>query len=225
MKYKHYKKEQINILSAMVNIITLIFTVIITVASALIIYCNVSLELYPVSQNSMYPTINPNRVDEDFVYVTKNVSHINHGDVIVYKHNGKLVVKRVIAMQGDKLKIDTTEDDTFAFFIQKAGQNTWQQVNENYIQDKSVYQQQYYDFYSPHYNKTFETDSNGDRYLIVENGEIFCLGDNRLESNDSIDYGCQPVENIIGEVEYIVHGQDFRITQIFLQFLGLVTWK
>ena len=48
----------------------------------------------------------------------------------------------------------------------------------------------------------------GDKVEILENGEVFVLGDNRPNSQDSRYIGTIPVNNIIGKATYLIYPID-----------------
>lgn len=84
-------------------------------------------------------------------------------------------IKRVIGIAGDHVKITETGD----VYINDV------KLNETYL-DKSV-----------------KTPITGEFYdLIVPEGYIFVMGDNRSASTDSREFGCIPLKKVEGRVKY-----------------------
>lgn len=132
---------------------------ILLIAALLIIYVlNTVVPTAFVSGKSMYPTLK----NGDIVTCTKDLSSLNRGDIVVYKlEDGKRVIKRIIALPGDRIKI--VDGQPF--------------VNG----EPSPYQ---YDVI-----KDAGTLLKNEHELTLENNQYFCLGDNRNESADCRVYG------------------------------------
>lgn len=131
---------------------------------------------YAVEGQSMYPTLHP----DDLLYTDKrsfNQNEILRGDIVVIKlETGFNVVKRVIAVAGDSVKIENGK-----LYVNNV------QQNELYI------------------NKFEEGLVPADLYEnIVPEGYVFVLGDNRLHSSDSREFGFVNVDIIKAKVKSIV---------------------
>lgn len=126
-----------------------------------------------VNGNSMFPTLNNN--DRLIIY---NISYTPKvGDIVVFKPNGdekNLYIKRIVATQGQKLKVDIYE-------------------NKIFIDGK-----EYVDNFS-HDNINMYWDHNGE--VTVPENSYFVLGDNRDNSLDSrsISVGFVNRESILGK--------------------------
>lgn len=235
MIYKTYKKKHYNVFQYIGMTMLALACILLLFLSGLMFYCNTFLEYHPVDGVSMQPLLNPSGKNEDYVYITRQTNNITYGDVIIsLKSNGNyLVIKRVIAMGGDNIMIkptgeflEGTNDPEYAFFIQYNSQGEWIELDEPYIKDKSVYT--YFvkaDFEDYSVNKNFLKTENGELYLHIGDDEIFYAGDNRTNSEDCIDNGPQKLENVIGKVVYIIHGNESRLWQLIKQFLGISEWK
>jgi signal peptidase I len=129
-----------------------------------------------------------------------------HGDIIVFRYPPDLsqtLVKRLIGMPGDHLKIDNG-------IVYRNGKR----LNEPYVYHKYAYNPQFDNF--PNLccrpvKEQLATErqeamlqnnvSNGE--LIVPSGNYFAMGDNRDNSSDSRFWGFVPRENIIGKPVFI----------------------
>jgi len=105
---------------------------------------------------------------------------INRGDIIIFEppvENDKerTYVKRCIGLPGDEIILN----DDKVIVNKKI-------LNEDYVKGKGL---AIYVF----------------QKLKVPNGFIYVLGDNRLNSNDSRNFGFVPQENIIGKVVLIIY--------------------
>lgn len=105
------------------------------------------------------------------------------GDVVVIKHGkefDKPLIKRVIATQGQSLKIDFTEGTVFV---------NNNQLDESYIKEKMWLR--------------------GDNTIpsVIPDGYCFVMGDNRNNSGDSRHkmVGLIPNEDIIGQAKFIIY--------------------
>jgi len=105
---------------------------------------------------------------------------VERGDIIVLdvsdypdEFSGKLIVKRLIAMEGDELYC---EDGVI--YIKYSASDNFIALEEDYT--SSI---------TPSFSRT-----------KVGKGEIFFLGDNRANSNDSTEVGCLPISVVYGKV-------------------------
>lgn len=101
------------------------------------------------------------------------------GDIVVFhlvnEYYQEPLVKRVIATEGQHVKIDLNEKQVY--------------VNGSPIEDKNVYLEN--NFYNPGYfDYNLTRDENGHEIFIatVPEGKIFVMGDNRNHSTDSRSY-------------------------------------
>ena len=130
-----------------------------------------------VNQSSMYPTLKDKQLGFSNILMYK-LFGINRFDVVIFyaPQIDDYLVKRVIALEGEKVEFKDN-----VLYINDL------RVEENFI-DKD-YQQSIIDQYG-YFNKDFGP-------LIVSEGEVFLVGDNRLYSVDSRDYGPFKVSDII----------------------------
>lgn len=129
-----------------------------------------------VRGESMYPTL----VENDYLIINRMAYKFNEpkkGDIIVFKTNllqedgkHKDLVKRVIAVSGDHIKIEDSKV---------------------YVNDKLLDEPYIHDNY---------TEGNID--MVIPEGEVFTMGDNREESLDSRyeDVGLVDDKDIMGKV-------------------------
>lgn len=125
---------------------------------------------FKVEGDSMNLTL----VNNDVVYVRKTKS-FKQGDLIAFNYNNKLLVRRVIALEGDKVNID---QNGYILVIDK-------KLEENYIQSRKD---------NPLRDEIFP--------YTVSQGHIFVLGDHRTHAIDSRmrDLGAIDQNQIVGKV-------------------------
>ena len=114
-----------------------------------------------VEGTSMMPSLD----DQERIFVNKFVYRlepIERGDIVVFRYPrdpSKSYIKRVIAMAGDRVRIDD---------------------GQVYVNDKPIYE----DYVPPAY-----TDTRSFREITVPPHEYFMLGDHRSMSDDSRNFG------------------------------------
>lgn len=125
----------------------------------------------------------------DVLYATRSAKNVSRGDVVIIDVTGhpvyrnadgseKLLIKRLIAIEGDSVKCE----DGY-LYLKKAGEAEYSKLEEPYL--------------------TQTTDDFGkfeNEEVIVGEGEIFFLGDNRSNSTDARRSGCMKQEDILGVV-------------------------
>ena len=117
---------------------------------------------------SMEPTFYSNEV----VLASKNVRP-DYGSVIIItgeKSNGDWLIKRAIGFGGDTVKIEGGY-----VYIKKSGEKEFTKLNEPYLREEGI------TFY-PDVKKHSDTEK---AEFIIEEGQVFYLGDNRTNSSDS----------------------------------------
>ena len=126
-----------------------------------------SMDFAKVDGNSMQPTLK----DNDIILYYKSKKNIKRFDIIIFKRNNNLFIKRVIGLPGDSIKyIDNTL-----------------YVNDNPIEEdfqKSI---------TNDFNISDITSSD-----VIPNNKLFVLGDNRLFSTDGRSFGFIDINDVNG---------------------------
>ena len=167
---------------------------------------------------SMQPTINAQwTTEEDFkqdtAYIKKG-NHYQNGDIIVINSNNDLyVIKRLIGMSGDKINIveNIITEDVELYLNDEL-------VIEDYVVYKSGMSYTLRNFNNLRQSKSelFVGDN-----LVVPEGFVFYLGDNRGQSQDCSFYGPVEEEKVIGRVNLVIpYGQTF-FEYVWQEFKGL----
>ena len=156
-----------------------------TLALTLIIFFviqNFVAQPYKVQQQSMEQTLEP----EQYVLVDKLTPRFDtykRGDIVVFtppadwvQDNGTPFIKRVIGVGGDTVEIADGH-------VQINGTT----IDEPYL---------YTDEVTGEPQETRADDENAE--WVIPEGEVFLMGDHRMNSADSRAFGPVPIENVIG---------------------------
>lgn len=161
------------------------------IAIAVVIAVLISLLIKPtiVKESSMEPNFNAN----DYIFLSRVAYKFGRqpkrGDVVVFRTNSehlldgkgrhKLLIKRVIGLPGDEIKIADGE-------VYVNGEA----VDQSYTKDGETW---------------IEESGDGEvMELTVPEGELFCMGDNREVSVDSRspEVGCVDQDSIVGKAVF-----------------------
>lgn len=179
------------------------FVACVIIASALLLFSSVTIECEVVGK-SMVPTFNANSHSQgDIVYVNKYLTDYNYGDIVVIDvGENDPIIKRVIGVAGDV--IDVVYNQFVGYKIEINGKI----IEEYYINyDGNVANLSLQNGIGETFNKFHghlkETRPElfVDGKLVVPDGEIFVLGDNRHDSRDSSYYGTFKTSQLMGTVE------------------------
>ena len=126
--------------------------ILITVAAASILIATLVFPIFRIFGSSMTPTL-----EEGDIVASIRTTKFEHGDLVAFYYNNRLLVKRVIATEGEWVDID---DDGNVYVNN-------QLLDEPYVQDKSF------------------DDCDITLPYQVPNGRTFVMGDHRSTSIDS----------------------------------------
>ncbi len=136
-----------------------------------------------VNGSSMENTLN----EGDVLFVNRFESY-DRGDVIVFEYDGNMLIKRVIAVEGDEIKCERG-----VVSVKRNGEADFQELEEPYIIAG---------------NKDIEQ-------IKLKDGEIFVMGDNRPISNDSSSFGPINKSAVVGVVNNFSIKNKNWITKLF----------
>lgn len=174
------------------SVAIVLLVIVLAIATALLLKYFV-LDTFTVDGISMYPTLdggNGANLDDDenngeTLFLNK-MAKIKRGDIVVFVPDkgtfaGRTLVKRVIAIGGDHVQIKD-----------KAVYLNGQLLVEDYInnQEPAIYDQDL-DFY-------------------VEEGNVFCMGDNRNHSSDCRVFGQVSLDTVVGRC-FLIKGLDGKL--------------
>ncbi len=144
---------------------------LVTVAAVAVLVATLFLPVLQIYGNSMTPTLH----DGDIV-VSVKTGNLEHGDIIAFYYNNKILVKRVIAGPGQWVDIDE-EGNVYV---------DGQPLKEPYLEDKAL------------------GSCNIELPYQVPDGRWFVMGDHRSVSVDSRDrsVGCVSEEQVVGRLTF-----------------------
>ncbi|MGN0961270.1 MAG: signal peptidase I [Christensenellales bacterium] len=216
-------KKKFNILTVFLNFLgNLFFVYCLIVAIALVIFSSVTIECKVVGP-SMQPTLNADlKAGNDIVYVNKFDRDFEYGDIVVIdvSEDKDPLIKRVIGVGGDIIDIVNTD---YGYKLEINGKL----IEEDYLKlDYSIIDPKYQNGNDVCYNNfkndlminypelfiNVEIDGEMVNKLLVPEGQVFVLGDNRHVSLDSTHYGTFKLTQIEGTVERIKYSntRDFE---------------
>lgn len=174
-----------------ISVAIVLLVVVLAVASALLVKYYV-IATFTVDGISMYPTLDggggaqndSDRNNGETLYLNK-LAKINRGDIIVFAPDsgifkGRTLVKRVIAVGGDHVVI--SENVVYL---------NGERLDESYVNKDELAQ---YD----------------DLDVYVEDGYIFCMGDNRNHSTDCREFGQIRLNCVVGRC-FLIKGLDGKL--------------
>lgn len=163
----------------------------------------------PVTGVSMQPTLNEKGRDKsDIVYINRLASY-TRGDIIVTvnpTNTNEYIIKRVIALEGDVINIIKNNEDEYSIIVNN------EPLFEPYTMDyklginKGIIRS--FERFNTlransHINNPALFNENGE--LVVPSGQVFLMGDNRYDSEDSTTHGPLKTADVKGKVDYIVY--------------------
>lgn len=216
----NFQQKKFNKKTFFLNFVgNLFFVYCVIVGLALVLFSSVTIECVVVGP-SMQPTLNKDlKMGQDVVYVNKYSRDFSYGDIVVVDtlDGSDPIIKRVIGVGGDEIDVVETSD---GYKLEINGKI----IEEGYIKkyfdvDITSSELRYgnavlYDRFQTmkeNFPELFVSRTVGDNLvakLVVPTGEVFVLGDNRDNSQDSTHYGTFKESQLFGIVEKIRHAGD-----------------
>ncbi len=193
------------------NVLEWTYCIIIAIALALFVRYFIGTPTI-VQMYSMFPTLKPNeRLILNRIPVTFH-SEIKKGEIITFEAPSETDVnENDIDMSNPVAKYDNKPKGifkNFVYYVLEIGKTSYIKrviATENQhvqIRDNKVYiNGEEYD--EPYLDDSVETPANGPYVdLVVPEGCIYVMGDNRTQSTDSRVFGCIPLDKIEGKVAF-----------------------
>ncbi len=181
-----------------------VFSVVINfviVVLALVIIMHITVEPVGIIGSSMENGIH----DGETVVINKLYLSPDRGDIVVIDTGKIRIIKRVIAVGGDKIGFVKNGGDVELYLDRGDG---FVKQNEPYIKEKMSNDEKNNEILFVKIPVADDLDDmiNGGKYVTVEKGEIVALGDNRNVSKDSRYYGMFDTSAVVGKEFAVIDG-------------------
>ena len=207
---KHYAKRRPLSLK-IVDVFLLIYILILLFYAT---FCTIFIQVEIVG-HSMQPTYNQKLKEwedaESSIY--KDIAFANrfdkgtNGDIVVINtKNDGAVIKRIIATGGQELTLryaSVNGFNAYYFYLKNKDDAKEKLLEEEYILDRAAMDYQYWEiFRNENADFIINEDYGHHTTILIPEGQVFVLGDNRKLSNDSSKYGPVNQEDILGKVVF-----------------------
>jgi signal peptidase I len=159
-------------------------------------------EKIEVRKTSMSPTF----LDKDTVWINK-MATVRRGDVVVFfdhqedtsdeADSSRRLIKRVVALAGDKVYTEENTDGSYSLYIIYAGDSA--PTTEQYTFRGNPVTIPNFSYNHSLFSFILNHIGAANAYTVPDD-TFFAVGDNRPVSLDSRNYGAVPMEQIIGVV-------------------------
>lgn len=210
-----------------IEVLGRLFVVVCLIISVFMVGFTIIYDSAPVNGVSMQPTLNKlGGTKSDIVYINK-FAKVDYGDIVVVKrteyNETTYLIKRLLGLPGDRINI---KKDTDGIFVYRNGEK----LVEDYILNIRMsgdpnnlgMQSTFADFENLRIADTGAV-FNSEGELVLQDGQLFALGDNRGYSIDCADDGPFKLEELEGRVDYVVpYGENALV--YFLEYFTGVQW-
>ncbi len=169
---------------------------------ALLIILVVALWIYaPVEVDGQ--SMENSYLDGETVVIRKLFASPNRGDVVVIENGDGYIIKRVVAVGGDRIGFVRTNGEVSLYLDKGDG---FKKIDEKHIKEPMIYKSTVFTNIAP---CSSEEELNASGGITVKKGRIFVMGDNRNVSGDSRNHGTFSESNVFGVVERKVKKNGF----------------
>ena len=176
--YTEQQKTSMNVVKA-INIVLVIFVVILA-------FILISMSFLWTPMTVAGPSMQETFHDGDHVILLTSLYKLSYGDIIVFEKidSEKNVIKRIIGLEGDYIRFDQSEQKWY---------RNGEALDEPYVTCS------YTITYFSSTSMVLKEKICSKQGYLVEEGKVFVLGDNRINSNDSHVYGAIDNTQITGK--------------------------
>lgn len=216
-KTKQYQNKK----SRLMIVFDVVFYLAIVLFAGYLLFCITFIQAEVIG-TSMQPTYNkqltvlenPEKsIYKDIVFANRFNNGTN-GDIVLIKIDNEVVIKRVIATAGQEVRLKKGIDNYYYYYVDN------KQLEEDYILSREDMNLSYFNSFC-YESSAVENSKNveiihDDREarIVVPQGCVFVLGDNRLVSKDSTSFGCVNTNKVLGTVIF-----SYEYNQNFWGFL------
>ncbi len=199
-----------------ITIKTVLYLLLIVIVSTAFIYL-ASHYAKPVHGTSMQPTLNAHSVNDQDIVLVNKFAEPKHGDIVIldissipseytqiYDTSKSLLIKRVIAVGGDRIRM-TYDSETHSTIVYLNGTP----LQEEYVLSSASTTNLEYFTTQQYWQTKLEQKIEGSNEITIPEGMIFCMGDNRDGSKDCRFFGPVSLDTFQGVVDSILPDGSF----------------